>query len=169
LPHKGQREAVWSLDILHYLFPNLHLILVGDGPERQETQRFASLIGVTAECHFVGSVLDTGPYYQRADLVWITGRGEGINTMLEAMAAGKAIVAARHPLRADVLVDGKTGLFAAPGDKADLCRLTRMLLDQPERRLELGQAAQQHAAEKFAVPRFVAQTMALYQGVSLVG
>ena len=97
MPHKGQREAVWSLDILHYLFPNLHLILVGDGPERQETQRFAGLIGVTAECHFVGPVLDTRPYYQRADLVWITGRGEGINTMLEAMAAGKAIVTARPP------------------------------------------------------------------------
>lgn len=166
LAHRGAREAVWSLDILHYLFPDLHLILVGSGPEEAETRRFAKLIGAQDHCHFIGPVSDLGPYFARADLVWIPGRAGGIHTMLEAMAAGKPVVAMRQAQRAEILQDEVTGLLAQLGDKADFCRQTRVVLEHPDRAAALGQAAIQAVQTQFGIDRFIEQMVKLYQGAA---
>jgi len=163
--HKGHREAVWALDILHYLYEDLHLVLLGSGPERNRVIEFGHFIGASSHVHFPGTVADVRPWLRRAELVWVPSRtGGGVNTALEAMAAGKPVVAARLPALAEVVAEGETGLLFNPGDKADLARQTRLLMDDPKRRSIFGTAGQRRVQQHFTVERLVESCLRLYQG-----
>jgi glycosyltransferase involved in cell wall biosynthesis len=162
--NKGHKDAVWTIDILHYLYPALHLVLVGDGPERQRIQRFRDLIRMTERVHFVGTRASVGPWLRRAELVWVPSRGaSGINVALEAMAAGKAVVASRLPALAEIVEEGKTGLLARPGDKPDLARQTRLLFDDPKRCQALGDAGLALVSRRFSLAGMVERFTEIYQ------
>jgi glycosyltransferase involved in cell wall biosynthesis len=162
--HKGHREAVWALDILHYLYNDLHLVLLGSGPERDRASEFGHFIGASSHVHFPGTVSDVRPWLRRAELVWVPSRtGGGVNTALEAMAAGKPVVAARLPVLAEIVADGETGLLFDPGDKADLARQTRFLMDDPPRRSAFGAAGQRRVRERYSVGQLIETAVALYE------
>jgi glycosyltransferase involved in cell wall biosynthesis len=160
LPHKGVRDAVWAMDILHYLHHDLQLVLVGHVPPTRELVGLSHVAGV----HFVGPSADVMPYLQQADLVWIPGRAGGVSAALEAMAASKPVVAGRSPELAEVIDEGVTGVFFQPGDKADLARHTRRLLDDEDRRRTLGEAGRVRVAERFAPAQLCARYAALLNG-----
>jgi glycosyltransferase involved in cell wall biosynthesis len=161
--HRGHREAVWALDILHYLYDDLHLVLLGSGPERDRVIEFSHFIGASSHVHFPGPAADVRPWLRRAELVWVPSRtGGGVNTALEAMAAGKPVVAARLPALAEIVADGETGLLFDPGDKADMSRQTRMLLDDSARRNSFGAAGLQRVRERFTVQQLVESCVRLY-------
>jgi glycosyltransferase involved in cell wall biosynthesis len=162
-PNKGFREAVWAFDILRHLYDDVHLVLVGSGSDRPRVERFARRIGVARQVHFLGICANPAPLLHRADLVWVPSlRGGGICTALEAMAAGRTVVASRCPDLAEVIVDGETGFLVEPDDKAALARQTRFLLDDPAQRRRCGAAGRQRVAELFSVARLVQACGHLY-------
>jgi glycosyltransferase involved in cell wall biosynthesis len=162
LPHKGCVDAVWALDVLHYLYEDLHLVFVGDGPERASTAAFARSVESTARVHFTGPVADVRPWLRRAEVVWVPGRAGGICATLEAMAAGRPVVAARVPGPADLVAEGVNGYLVDAGDKTALARQTRFLLDDPAQRRSFG-AEGQRRATTYTVEQMVAAFVGLYQ------
>jgi glycosyltransferase involved in cell wall biosynthesis len=162
--HKGQREAVWALNVMRCLFEDVHLVIVGRGPDEQRVRRFGEIIRMNEWVHYVGEVADIRPWLARADVVWVPSLREGgRQTALEAMAAGRPVVASRLPGLAEVIDDGRTGYLVTPGDKAELCRQTRILLEHAELRREIGDAAQRHVGERFGVERMVEAIGQVYQ------
>jgi glycosyltransferase involved in cell wall biosynthesis len=163
-PYKGFRDAIWAIDILSYLYADLHLVLVGDGSERERLQAFAQASGAARRVRFAGLMPDPGPLLRQAALVWVPSRtAGGVNTALEAMAAGKPVVAANLPHLAEVVLDGETGLLFNPGDKPGLARQSRLILDDPARGRQLGAAGRRRAADYLAPKRLVEQAAALYE------
>ncbi len=162
-PHKGHRDAVWTVDILHYLYPDLHLVLVGDGPERERIRRFRDGIQLTDRVHFAGVCPSVLPWLQRAELVWVLSQGaSGVNVALEALAAGKAVVGSSVPALAEIIEDGTTGLLARPGDKPDLARQSRLLLDDAAWRQALADAGAETVRRRFSVAGLVEGCVRLY-------
>jgi len=162
--HKGFRDAVWVVDILRYLYPRLELKLVGSGADRPRIEQFARDAGVADRLCLLGELSEVTQELAEADLVWSLGREDGgANAILEAMAAGKPVVATRRPTASEIIVDGKSGLLVTPGDHAALAYQTRRLLDDPGLRQRLGEAGQQSAVEEFSVARMVARFTALYE------
>jgi glycosyltransferase involved in cell wall biosynthesis len=157
LAHKGVRDAVWATDILHYLYPDLELLLVGNPPPARVLDGLGHVGGV----RLVGRCPDVTPYLERATVVWVPGRAGGVSAALEAMAAGKAVVAGRSPGIAEVIEDGVSGLLFEPGDKTGLARQTRSLLDDPDRRRILGEEARRRVTERFTPEQLVAQYVSL--------
>jgi glycosyltransferase involved in cell wall biosynthesis len=154
--HKGFREAVWAFDILRHLYTDLHLVLAGTGSDRPRVELFARRLGVTAQVHFLGACSDPTPLLQRAEVVWVPSlRGGGVCVALEAMAAGRAVVASRCPDLAEIVVDGETGFLVEPDNKSALARQTRFLLDDPVLRQRLGTAGRQRVADRFSVSQLV--------------
>jgi glycosyltransferase involved in cell wall biosynthesis len=97
-------------------------------------------------------------------VVWVPSLAEsGFNVALEAMALGRAVVASRLPGLAEIIGDGKSGLLANPGNKVDLARQTRLLLDEAGRRRQLGDAARRRVAEHFSSAALVRRYSELYQ------
>ncbi len=148
--HKGFRDAVWAFDILHFLYDDLRLVLAGDGPDRPHVEEFVRVTRTAGRVRCTGPLDDLRPLRREAALAWVPGRAGGVQVALEAMAAGLAVVAARTPRLAEVVAHAETGLLFTPGDKADLARQTKRLLDDVARRRALGEAARRRAAEHFA-------------------
>jgi glycosyltransferase involved in cell wall biosynthesis len=163
--HKGFRDALWALDILHYLYDDLRLVLAGDGSDRPRVEEFARDIEVDNRVVFLGRRPDLAPWLHSAELVWIPSRtGGGVCAALEAMAAGRPVIATRLPELAEVVGDGVAGCLVPPADKTELARQTRFLLNDPERRRAYGEAGRRRAAEHFSVEALVRRCAALYEG-----
>jgi glycosyltransferase involved in cell wall biosynthesis len=157
LPHKGVREAVWVVDMLHPLHPDLELVLVGDPPPPRDLEALSHVDRV----RLVGPRPDVAPYLEWAEVVLAPARAGGVSAALEAMAAGRPVVAARTPALSEVVEDGVTGYLFTPDDKADLGRQLHRLLDDPDRRRAMGEAGRRRAAEHFAPAQLLARYAAL--------
>ena len=154
--HKGFREAVWAFDIVRHLYDDVHFVLVGGGPDRPRVEQFARQIGVRSHVHFVDRCDETACYLYRAEIVWVPSlRGGGVCAALEAMAAGRPVIASSLPDLAEIVVDGETGFLVEPNNKAVLARQTRLLLDDPPRSQRMGAAGQHRISEHFTVNRLV--------------
>ncbi len=163
--HKGFQEAIWALDILRFVHADLHLVVAGDGPDRPRLERFARGLRVTEAAHFVGWVEDLLPLLSRAEVVWSPGRTEtGTQIVLEAMAAGRPVVASGWPRLAELVRDGETGFLAPPGDKAALARQTQRLLADGALRRQMGDAARRRAREQFRADELAERCARVYSG-----
>ena len=149
--HKGHRDAAWASDVLHLLDPRNHLVIVGTGEGLDAVARLKRA-NAMRHVHLAGEVPDVLPWLARAAVVWIPSLREGGRyAALEAMAAGRPVVASRLPGLAELIDDGETGLLFTPGDKPELCRLTRRLLDDPAAAQALGAEARRRLAERFSL------------------
>ncbi len=131
---KGLEPLVRAFTRLKTDRPELRLLVVGDGPERQ---RCASLLpnGLRSDVTFLGRVSaeDLPRYYATCDLAVfpaLGGESFGI-VLLEAMAAGAPLVASDLPGYRSVASDGRQGRLVPPGDPAALATAIGALLDNP--------------------------------------
>ncbi|HET9672513.1 MAG TPA: glycosyltransferase family 4 protein, partial [Actinomycetota bacterium] len=96
------------------------------------------------------------------DVAVLTSRNEGTPVaLIEAGAAGRAIVATRVGGVPDVVADGKTGLLAPPGDVGAIVGAVSALLDDPGRARSLGESARQDAT-RFTIDRLADDLADLY-------
>ena len=134
----------------------LRLLFVGDGPYRRRLEgRGAILAG------WRGDIPDV---LAASDIVALPSRfGEGCpNAVLEAMAAGKPVVATRAGGTPEVVVDGETGLLVRPGDVEGLAAALQRLAADPALRRRMGSAGQARAKERHGVDGMVKAYEALY-------
>jgi glycosyltransferase involved in cell wall biosynthesis len=165
-PYKGFREAIWSLDILKYVYNDLHLIIVGAGPDRRRLMEFARALETTGQVHFVGVQAEVWDWLKLAEVVWVPSLTEsGVNVALEAGAAARPVVASRLPGLMDVVTNNETGYVVDAGDKVALARQTRLLLDDGERRRQFGEAGRQRAIGQFAQAEMVRRHTRCYEGL----
>jgi len=123
-PGDGMKLAIWAFDILKYVSPKLHLVLVGDGPERERMVRFARSLGT--DDWRVYFLVDDHPLsaVEQADVVWgIHPRG-GLAFLNVALNLGKPALAFRTPDTESI-----SGLILTPiGDPVALATATRKIL-----------------------------------------
>jgi glycosyltransferase involved in cell wall biosynthesis len=99
-----------------------------------------------------------------AHVVVLPSYREGLpKVLIEAAASGRAVVTTDVPGCRDAIVNGSTGLLAAPRDPEALAAAIRALLDAPENILAFGRAGRQLAEEAFDVREVVANHLRLYQ------
>ncbi|HIK32206.1 MAG TPA: glycosyltransferase family 1 protein [Oscillatoriales cyanobacterium M59_W2019_021] len=124
--------------------PNARLALVGDGPHRQALEEhFAG-----TPTHFVGYLqgLELASAFASADAFIFPSRTETLGlVLLEAMAAGCPVVAARKGGIVDIVQDGVNGYLFDPDDPEGAIRATEQLLDRRQEREILRQNARQEA------------------------
>ena len=162
--HKGFRDAIWVLDMIRFLHPDVQLAIVGSGPDRQAIAEFARAAHVADRVQFLGERTDVLGLLSQAELVWAPCRAEsGANAVLEAMAVGKPVVASEFPGLAEIVVQGETGFLVPSSDQAALARQTRILLDDAELRRRMGEAARRRATERFGAAQMVRRFAELYE------
>jgi glycosyltransferase involved in cell wall biosynthesis len=150
-PHKGVRDAIWAFDMLHYVYGDTCLKIVGDGPQRAELERFAANLEITASVEFLGRRDDVSQMLRDAIVCWIpTRKGTGSQVALEAMAAGCPVVARERPGMRELIADGQTGYVVPPGDMVAVAKRSRGLLLDDQLRQSIGAAARRDVAQRFA-------------------
>lgn len=164
LASKGFREAIWAFDILRYVYDDLHLLLIGSGPNRERLDRFRNALGAAEQVHFLGPRDDVREILAQSEIVWVPSRDEGGDRVaLEAAAAGRPVVASDLPGLAEIVRHGETGLLATPRDPAALARQTKVLLDDPELGKQYGAAGRERAVAQFNAAEMVKWFLHMYE------
>jgi colanic acid/amylovoran biosynthesis glycosyltransferase len=147
---KGFEFALRAVRDALTTYPNLRYHLIGDGPRRAELEALAVKLEIARQVTFYGQLAREGveAVRSRADLVLVPsvtapdGDEEGIPVVImEAMAAGIAVVATRHGGIPELVVDGETGSLVPERDGAALARALMRLISDPQLRGRLARAA----------------------------
>lgn len=162
--YKGHEFFFSAWAVIHERYPSAVALLVGDGPLRRfyEAEIIASDLGSSAM--FLGTRLDVPALLRVTDVLVHPSLEEGFsNTLLEAMAAGKPVVATAVGGNPEAVIDGQTGLLVPPRDAGALAAATcRLLADAPER-ARFGANGRTRVQERFSMERMVEQYEHLYR------
>jgi glycosyltransferase involved in cell wall biosynthesis len=139
----------------------------GSGNARHELEAQACSMGLTpGVLTFQGGAADTVPFYQGADLFVLTSDSEGTpNVILEAMSCGLPVVATRVGGVPDVVQDGVTGCLVDPGDEQAMVRTVLSLLEDRDRRLEMGDRARRFVMQNHSIGRLAPRLSEVYDKV----
>jgi glycosyltransferase involved in cell wall biosynthesis len=142
------------------------LLLAGSGPLRAELEAKAAELGIAGDVAFIGDRSDIGDVMQAADLLVLPSDDEGMsNVVLEAMAAGCAVIASDVGGNPEVIVDGESGLLFAAGDAGALTERLRALVADERRRESVGSKARERIANNYSIPALIERTSAIYRRV----
>jgi len=145
---------------------NGYLCLVGDGPDRTRLERRMHELGVAKRCLFVGYQENVARFYDAMDVLLLTSVNEGTPvSVIEALAAGRPVVATRVGGVSDVVRDGVDGFLAEVADVESLAARLAELAGDPELRTRMGNAGQAHVVDRYAVERLVDDIDRLYRSL----
>jgi glycosyltransferase involved in cell wall biosynthesis len=165
-PVKGQRELIEALARLQR--SDAVAMLVGQdfeagGAYRRELESRAAALGVAERVVFAGYRDDVPALLAASDVFVLPSRIEGLPlTVLEAMAAGKPVVATRVGGTPEAVVDGETGLLVPPGDIDALAHALDALLGDPVGARVLGEAGRRRAERTFSAAVMSGRVLSLY-------
>jgi glycosyltransferase involved in cell wall biosynthesis len=160
---KGHAVLLAAASRLARTAPALRYVFCGEGREhealRAETAAFRGTV------RLAGFQADMAAAFAAADIVVLPSLMEGLGVAaLEAMAAGRPVVASRVGGLAEVVVDAETGLLVAPGDPGALAAALLRLAQDPAERARFGAAGHARVGEHYTTARMAEGTLACYEG-----
>lgn len=142
------------------------LCLVGDGPDRDHVERRAHDLGVMRETFFLGYQEGVAPFFAAFDAFVLPSVNEGTPvTAIEALAAGRPVVATRVGGVPDVVRDGVDGFLVEAGAVDELAERLERLAGDPGLRERMGAAGRQRVLERYSVARLIDDVDRLYRSL----
>jgi glycosyltransferase involved in cell wall biosynthesis len=144
--------------------PDAIFVLAGDGEERPRLEEQAGQLQIADRVRFLGNRQDIPALMACCDLFVLPSLYEGLPlSVLEAMAAGRPVVATAVSGTPEAVIDGVTGLLVPPSDAASLSAAIRRVLSDPELADRIARAGRTAVAEKFSGGAMVSATAGLYE------
>ncbi len=163
---KGHSVLLKALAIIINSGRRAHLYLAGDGPDEDLLRQQASTLGIAGSVTFSGVVDDVVAFMADIDIVVLPSLWEGMpNVLLEAMAAGRPIVATNLPGIEEMVQDGTSAVLCEPGREQPLSDAIMRLMDDPGLARSLARAAQLDVRRRFDILHTIAATQALYESL----
>lgn len=163
-PEKDHETLLRAFAVLKQRYPSSRLLLAGGGPERNRLERLADVLGIRSAVEFLGHVADVRYVHARLDVYVQSSHVEGMPVaVLEALAAGLPVVAARVGGNAEAVVDGVAGILVPPRDPVAIATAVAQLIDHPDQAHRLGERGRQHIATAFGSEATVDATVRLIE------
>lgn len=164
IPVKGHETLVRAFARIHDQVPGTRLVIAGDGPLLAELETLAQDLGAGDAVELRGRVSDVPAFLGDIDILVHPSRQEGLPlAVLEAMSAGKAVIASDLPALRRVLDDGAAGVLVPPGDDAALSGAMRALVEDRTALGHLQTAALDRVYTRYTLQRMAAEYAALYR------
>jgi glycosyltransferase involved in cell wall biosynthesis len=161
---KNLDAMIRAFDILHRTHPDTQLVLVGEGPLRNELEKNARSLPAGDAIVFLGYRKDRLEILKELDIFSMTSSLEGIpRCMMEAMALEVPVAAFEIPGVDQLIHDGRTGLLAPFGDVDALAACWERLLADEKLSARIGQAGRKHILDHFSAQRMADEYTALYR------
>jgi N-acetyl-alpha-D-glucosaminyl L-malate synthase BshA len=141
------------------------LLMIGDGPERQNAEELCRQLGIMSEVRFLGKQEQMDEILSISDLFLLPSQYESFGlAALEAMACGVPVISTNAGGLPEVNVQGVTGFMSDVGDVADMAKNAMELISDEDRLAEAKRAARAHA-ETFDKASIIPVYEALYEQV----
>lgn len=160
---KDLGTIVRAIAVLAPTRPAVHLVIAGDGEEDGVLRALAAELGIADRVHLVGHVPTTDLPHAAFDVSALCSLHEGFpNTLVEAMALARPVVATDVGGVPDAVVDGETGLLVPPASPERFAEALATLLAAPARAQAFGTAGRRRAWTLFRSAGVLEQLMTLY-------
>lgn len=165
-PQKGLCYLIKAMKQVIHSKPNTILVIAGDGPLRDELEDLASEEDVLSHIRFLGFVQDIGSLLELIHMFVLPSWTEGLPiTILEALLAGKAVVATKVGGIPEVIENERNGLLVEPRNPDVLAAQILRLLDDDELRTRLGDTGRRIVKDRFSIEHMVAEYCSIYEEV----
>ncbi|MEM3365455.1 MAG: glycosyltransferase family 4 protein [Candidatus Methanomethyliaceae archaeon] len=168
IPRKGFKYLIEALPKILTKIPNSILIIVGDGPQREELKKLAKVYKVEDKIMFTGGIAteELCLYYCAADVFALSSLHEGhAVVLLEAMSSGLPIVATRVGGNLETIINDKNGYLVEPKNVNQLANSIIEILSSEKRIHEYGNASLRIYKEKFSEEKQIWKIVEVYSKV----
>ena len=136
--------------------PNAKFLVIGDGPRREPLEQYAAGLGIVSSVRFLGTRDDIPRLLSTSDVFALTSHNEAKPiSILEAMSAGKPVVATNVGSIKEAVIDGETGYLVRPGDANAFARRLVELIEDPIRARRMGDLARNTVVENWSIEAMV--------------
>jgi glycosyltransferase involved in cell wall biosynthesis len=164
-PQKAPLDFVAAAAHVAAQRPDVHFVIVGDGPLRAEVETEIAALGLTERIHLTGIRRDVPDLMHSFSVFALTSLWEGLPRVLpQAMAAGLPIVATAVDGNAEAVTDGVNGFLTPPGDPQAMASALLRLLENPALAAQMGEVGRIRAAD-FSAHKMVSDIAALYEAL----
>ena len=164
LPIKDHATLLRAAAVLLPDWPALRLVVVGQGPERERLRALADELGIVDAVRFAGLRPQVPSFHFLFDISVLSSVSEGFpNSLVEAMAAGRPIVATDVGGVRDAVRPGENGFLVPSGDSPAFADALQVLLRDPDLRRTMGAAGAHRARAKFHAATVVGSLQRLYE------
>lgn len=171
-PYKGQDILIRAIAEAISLNVNLEAYIVGDvyGDRhefRLKLKNLAAKLELTDKIHFTGFCDNVQPFLEKCNIFVLPSiRQEGLGiVMLEAMAAGRAVIATNGGGAREIITDGEDGLLVPPGDVGSIAKAIVRLARDTEARCRLASAGNEKVKLKFSKQVMVDNILKLFEEI----
>jgi len=162
--HKRHGDVLDAVSLIVKQRPRLKLVLFGDGAERASIERSLREKGLTNSVVLAGAQKDAAKFLSGFDLTVLASSKESFpNALLESMVRGIPVVATRVGGIPELVREGIDGILVESGSPDQLATAMLELLDKPQLRQRMGDAARNRVLNRFSVKGMIIQTEDLYE------
>lgn len=150
---KGQRYLIEALPILKNDFPDISLIIAGEGPLRHELEGLASRLGVKDNIIFLGTRRDVPEIIALLDVFVFPSIWEGFgNALIEAMSAGKPVIASDiSPVKEITNSEEACAILVPIKDSIAIAEAVKKVLNDKSKATILGESARKKVLSNFTI------------------
>jgi glycosyltransferase involved in cell wall biosynthesis len=162
-PEKNHKLLLASFKEITRRIATAKLLIVGDGVEKQAIADEISKLGLSGSVNMMGVRRDIGGILAASDLFVLSSDREGLPiAVLEAMAAGRPVVATSVGDLPSIVKQGETGLLVPAGDQDQLAEAIYSILSRPEQGAEMGAKARRLVEESYGMRTMIARIEKMY-------
>jgi len=163
---KGQMVLINALSLVVNSYPDLQALIIGENYLERELNASIAKLGLERNVIMTGRLLphEVNSLYHIMDIVSVPSLTEGFGlTAIEAMAAGKPVVASRVGGLAEIVEDGVSGILVEPQDHEQLAAAIVKCLEFPGHAADLGAAGSRRVAALFSLESYGKEIRSLYE------
>lgn len=165
-PVKAHHLGIRAFAEIAPRFPDLRLVVVGDGVERANLERLANELGVSSRIHLLGFRDDIPDILTLSDIFLLPSRSEALPvSVIEAMRAGLPVIASRVGALPELVEDGESGILTEAGDVIGLSKALQRLLDDPTFGKRLGARGRTIFEAEYTADKMVSRTEQLFESL----
>lgn len=162
-PSKRFADAIEAMALLGSRFPDVALVIMGEGAERQKLESLIIERGLQGKVFLVGHVSEASSYLSAFDIFVFPSRTEALGyALLEAGIAKLPAVASRVGGIPEIIVDRENGILVRKEHSKELAVALQRLIEDKELRKKLGGSLRTRVIEHFPLEKMLEKTFALY-------
>jgi glycosyltransferase involved in cell wall biosynthesis len=161
---KGIDILLKTMPLVIEQVPDVLLLIVGDGPEKEKLQVLVENLNLRNHVHFESIVNQTSQMLPVFDIFVMPSRQEGLGlSVMEAQACGIPVIASRVGGLIDLIEEGKTGYLVAPEHPKELAKKILYVLKEYDKAKQVGLEARDNICRKFSLEQMANATLKVYE------